>query len=77
VADGVGVEARGKPVVTIVGREFLRGAEMKRRALGLPSLPLAVIAIPGSAEAARAQAAAIADAVAAVLAGPPELRSAR
>jgi hypothetical protein len=69
VADGVAVENRGKPAVTIVGHEFLRGAEMKRKALGLPTLALQAITVPDDEGSARSQARAIADAVAAALSG--------
>lgn len=67
MADGVAVENRGKPAVTIVGHEFLRGAEMKRKALGLPTLPLQAITVPDNEPAAREQARAIADAIAEAL----------
>ena len=69
MADGVAVEARSKPAVTLVGEAFARGAELKRKALGLESLPLLVIPVPETEEMARAEAARIADAVAAALVG--------
>jgi hypothetical protein len=69
VADGVAVETRGKPAVTLVAQQFARSAELKRQAMGLPTLPLVVIELPLNAEAAKAQARAVADRIAAALLG--------
>lgn len=67
MADSVAVEARGKPAVMVVAQEFSKAAEMKRRAMGLLALPLVVIDLPLNAQAAREQAVAAADRVAAAL----------
>jgi hypothetical protein len=72
VADGVAVEKRGKPAVTIVADDFARGAEMKKRALGMPELSLHTILYPRTEEEARAQAQFIAANVAEALVAQPD-----
>ena len=69
MADSVAVESRGKPAVMIVAKEFAKAAELKRRAMGLPELPLIVIEMPMNAQAAREQAQVAADQIAAALLG--------
>jgi hypothetical protein len=69
VADSVAVEGRGKPAVMLVAKEFAKAAELKRRAMGLPDLPLVVIEMPLNAQAAKEQAQVAADQIAAALTG--------
>jgi hypothetical protein len=72
VADGVAVEKRGKPAVTIVADDFARGAEMKKRSLGMPDLSLHTIIYPRTEAEARAQAQFIASNVAEALVARPD-----
>jgi hypothetical protein len=69
VADSAAVEARGKPAVMLVATEFARAAEFRRKSLGLPDLPLVVIDLPLNEQAAKEQARAAADRIAAALLG--------